>query len=114
MGGVSSTAAAGRQSRPAHEIAAAFEQDDVVPDPVYMAVAFAGPDFAIPVSVEQSTTGCVGGKSLRLKCPVSLAFRKGEDPIQEGGPDALSNFVARDVDADLSDPGGSSRIRDGG
>lgn len=85
-----------------------------MPDPIYMAVAFTGPDFAIPVFIEQGPAGRVGGKSLCLKSPVAPTFRKREGPVQEGGPDALSNFVARDVDADLSDPGGSSRIRDGG
>ena len=47
-----------------------------------------------------------------LQGPVTFRFRHLDQPLQQGEPDALTMCVSRYIDADLSDAGSASYIRD--
>lgn len=51
---------------------AAFEQHDVMPDIVHVAVSFAKADFPESTGEVQRTAGVVGGDDLRLQGPVPI------------------------------------------
>lgn len=100
----------GRQARAAGTLAAAFHQDDVVPDVVDVAVTFAVADFAKPALGVEGAAGLVQGKDLRLQRPVAVAFGCGNQCVEQGRSDALPLCLRCDVDADLSDAGGASGV----
>ena len=61
----------------------------------------------------QSHTSLIGDQDLGLQRPVAFGFRHFGQVVEEGGTDPLTPAFFADIDADLSDSGGPSRIRDG-
>ena len=99
-----------RQAGTARVWAAALEQDDVVPDAREMAVSFPDADLAETALAVERQAGGVGGQDLRLQRPVSRRFRRGDQIRDQCGSDSLAARGLCNVDADLSDTGGASRI----
>lgn len=84
-----------------------------MPDIIEMAVAFADTDLTETVLSKQRATGCVGCDHLSLQHPVFFSLGQFDQTCQQGRPDPLPLCVCSDIDADLSDPGGASRVRNG-
>lgn len=83
-----------------------------MPEIVDMAVPFAHTHFAKAALAVQGPARMIAGDHLRLQRPVSVGFGYGDQPFQEGLANALALCAFGDIDADLSDPGGASRVGD--
>jgi hypothetical protein len=62
------------QPGPAGQCAAAFQQNDVIPEIVNVTVAFAIADFAETTFKMQGAAGLIAGDNLCLQSPVGFGF----------------------------------------
>ena len=85
-----------------------------MPDIAYMAVPFAYPNFPVPGLSVKGAAGGIGGEYLGLEGPVAFRLRRRRETVEQPDADALASCFLRDVDADLSDAGRASRVRNGG
>jgi hypothetical protein len=76
-----------------------------------MAVALAVPDLAKAAGQMQRRTGGIRGHHLRLQGPIAFAFGLGDQAREQCAAQALPLGTRRNVDADLSDAGSASRVR---
>lgn len=90
--------------------AAPFEQDDIVPDTVQMAVTFAVTHLAKSARQMQRRTRGIRCHHLCLQRPIAFAFGRGNQSGEQCAPHAVPLCARRNVDADLSDAGGTSCI----
>ena len=83
-----------------------------MPDIVDMAIAFAIPDFSEPTFKMQGAAGLIVGDNLCLQCPIGFRFRGSDERRQKRGADPLAKSIRCNIDADLSDTGGTSGVGD--
>ena len=83
-------ATSGPETGTAGSAAAAFVKNDIMPNVVEVAVAFAGADLPEVAAFVQLPAGMVTGESLPLKGPVTGGFRCADQSLQQ----CLTNPVA--------------------
>ena len=108
--GSSLTALARRQAGAAGCGTAPFHQNHIVPDVVEVPVAFTCADLAETAMCMQGTAGLVGCQDLRLQGPIAVRLGGFDKRAYECPANAAALCFARNVYADLSDPGGASRV----
>ena len=102
-----------RQVRAAGAVAAALQQDNVVPDTVDVAVPLPGPDFTETAFPMQRTARRVAGHDVRLQSPIPFGLGNVDQTPQQCCSDPLAVRFRAGVDADLSDAGRASIIGNG-
>jgi len=91
--------------------AAPLHKDDVVPDAVQLAVTLAVTHLAKSASQMERRTRSIRSHHLRLQCPVAFAFGLGDQAFEQRAAQSVPSCARGNVDADLSDAGCASRIR---
>ena len=82
-----------------------------MPVAVDVAKALAITDFAKADLRVEGATRRVRGQDLGLERPVTFLFGRRDQRIEKGCADTLAICFRTDVDADLSDTGGASSVR---
>jgi hypothetical protein len=84
-------------------LAAAFQQNGITPDPMMPAYFFANANDAEAARPMQSDAGLVFGEHNRLQHPQTMALRASDQFLQQLLANTLTTGSAGDVDADLGD-----------
>jgi len=106
----SAVAGFGRQAGPAGLAASAFEQVHVMPLTPDMAIPLTISDHTEPAFFMQGAARVIGRHHLRLKCPVAIGLGFPDELFEQGAANPLTVRRLANIDADLSDACGASRI----
>lgn len=99
------------QAQSACAKASAFKQNHIVPHVIDVTIPLPSSYFAKTAFFVKSAAGVVVCNDLRLQCPIPFPLGVCDQPIEQRVTGALLANIPTYVDADLSDPGSASCIR---